>query len=146
MALAQRKLTASLDEVLRVENLVATEWFTLNALGLRGPELPSSNLIGLVATNGLDADQAEVLLDRMAARGLVERDGSGDAGLVRLTPEGQSRYTETRSRIQVQTAATFGRFDPARVEAARALLQDIAELDGDQITASGRPESNQQHS
>ena len=129
IALAQRTLTTSLHEVLGSDGLADVEWFALNALGLRGSELPVDDLAALLATNGLDRPHVEALLDDLAGRGLVERTASD----VRLTEDGRVRYAGVQKRIALRSAEVFGRFDAARVEDARALLQEIAELDDEQL-------------
>lgn len=124
LALAQRTLTAPLVTLLDAENVAMPEWFTLNALGLRG-SIPTGVLADLLATNGLDAEAVHDLLTASSDAGLVEvRDG-----VVSLTAAGTARYTELRDRIEQVTRRLFERFDPARVETARSLLQEIADTD-----------------
>ncbi|MFI5956168.1 MarR family winged helix-turn-helix transcriptional regulator [Cryptosporangium sp. NPDC051539] len=128
LALAQRTLTAPLAAVLGAENVAMPEWFTLHALGLRG-SIPTEVLTNLLATNGLDAAAVQNLLTTLGNSGLVELPD----GAVSLTPAGTVRYAELRDRIDQVTARIFERFDPARVETARGLLQEIAETDPEQL-------------
>ncbi|MET7403484.1 hypothetical protein ABZS66_59435 [Dactylosporangium sp. NPDC005572] len=124
LALAQRVLAAPLAAVLGAEHVTMPAWFTLNALGLRGPTA-SSVLSDLLATNGLDASAVGNLMDELGDAGLVDmRDG-----VATLTPAGIARYTELRQRIDAVTTHIFEQFDAARVENARSLLQEIAETD-----------------
>ncbi|BCJ39465.1 hypothetical protein GCM10010168_62870 [Actinoplanes ianthinogenes] len=61
--------------------------------------------------------------------GLVTRDLITIDDRVSLTPAGQAAYARVRDRVAQAAATFFQRFDPARVEDARSLLQEIAELD-----------------
>jgi hypothetical protein len=129
LALAQRVLAAPLAAVLSAEDTTMPAWFTLNALGLRGPS-PVAVLSGLLATNGLDDPAVRNLLTELARSGLVEeRDG-----VVSLTAGGTARYTGLRDRIENVTTRIFEQFDPTRVETARSLLQEIAYTDAEQLT------------
>ena len=129
LALAQRYLARQFTQTITSCGLPAVEWFTLNALGLRGPTLPVATLTDLSATNGLDAAAVNALLADMAGRGLAERAG----GTVTLTVAGKARYEEVRVALDADARGTFSRLDAEQVETARALLQQIAELDGDPI-------------
>ena len=129
LALAQRTLAAPLAAVLSTENLGMREWFTLNALGLRG-STRMEVLASLLATNGLDASAARDLVAAMENSGLVEVRGS----VVSLTPAGTARYTSLRDRISQVTTRIFEQFDAERVETARGLLQEIADIDPDELT------------
>ena len=129
LALAQRTLAAPLAAVLGSENMAMLEWFTLNALGLRG-STPTEALANLLATNGLDAAAAQALLTTLGNAGLVEVRDS----VASLTPAGNVRYTELRDRIDQVTTRIFAQFDPARVETARSLLQEIADTDPEELT------------
>ena len=129
LALAQRTLTAPLAAVLGRENLGMREWFTLNALGLRGATRMEV-LAGLLATNGLDASAARDLVAAMEDSGLVEVRG----GVVSLTQAGTARYTSLRDRIGQVTTRIFEQFDAERVEIARGLLQEIADIDPEELT------------
>jgi DNA-binding MarR family transcriptional regulator len=129
LALAQRYLTRQLNQTIDARGLPAVEWFTLNALGLRGPTLPTATLADLSATNGLDRPAVDALLADMAERGLVET----TAAATTLTGAGRARFEEVRDALATNARQTFSRLDADRVEAARALLQEIAELDGDPI-------------
>jgi DNA-binding MarR family transcriptional regulator len=129
LALAQRTLTAPLTAVLTAENVTMPEWFTLNALGLRG-STPTPVLSNLLATNGLDAAAVRELLTALGSAGLVEvRDD-----VVSLTTAGTARYTQLRDRINLVTTRIFEHFDAARVETAHSLLQEIAETDPEELT------------
>jgi DNA-binding MarR family transcriptional regulator len=128
LALAQRTLTAPLAAVLDGEDVGMREWFTLNALGLRGPSTMDT-LADLLATNGLDAPAAGELVGGLEDAGLVEV--GTDA--VTLTPAGAARYADLRDRIGAVTTRVFERFDPDRVETTRALLQEIAAIDPDEL-------------
>jgi hypothetical protein len=129
LALAQRTLAAPLAAVLNAENLAMPQWFTLNALGLRG-STRTEILAELLATNGLDAAATRDLVEAMHASGLVDiRDG-----VVCLTPAGTARYTGLRDRINLVTARIFEQFDADRVETTRSLLQEIADTDPEQLT------------
>lgn len=128
LALAQRVLTAPLAAVLGAEGMAMPAWFTLNALGLRGPS-PVEVLSGLLATNGLDEPAVRGLLGELSRSGLVE----DHDGVVSLTADGTARYTEMRDRIGTVTTRIFAQFDPARVETARSLLEEIAQIDPDQL-------------
>jgi hypothetical protein len=110
------------------------QWFTLNALGLRGPT-SLDDLAHLLATNGLDAAAARDLVATMETSGTVEVRG----GVVSLTPAGTVRYTGLRDRIGVVTARIFEQFDAGRVETARSLLQEIADTDPDELTRRSVP-------
>ena len=129
LALAQRTLSAPLAAVLEEERLPMLEWFTLNALGLRGT-MPIDVVTGLLAGNGLDAPAARDLVADLEASGLVEL----HTGAVSLTDAGVARYTHARDRINEVTARVFEPFGAARVEAARILLQEIAYTDPEELT------------
>jgi hypothetical protein len=129
LALAQRTLTAPLAAVLSAENLGMREWFTLNALGLRG-STRMEVLADLLATNGLDDSAARDLVAAMETSGLVEVRGS----VVSLTQAGTTRYTSLRDRIGQVTTRIFEPFDAERVETARGLLQEIADTDPEELT------------
>jgi hypothetical protein len=129
LALAQRTLTAPLAVVLRTEGLDMPEWFTLNALGLRGAA-HMEVLADLLSTNGLDTAAAQNLVTAMKNAGLVEVND----GLVTLTSAGITRYTSLRDRIKLISNRVFEQFDPVRVETARALLQEIADIDPEELT------------
>jgi hypothetical protein len=129
LALAQRVLAAPLAAVLSAEDMAMPTWFTLNALGLRGPS-PVEVLSSLLATNGLDDPAVRSLLGELTDSGLVEeRDG-----VVSLTADGTARYTHMRDRIETVTTRIFEQFDAIRVETTRSLLQEIAQTDPDQLT------------
>jgi DNA-binding MarR family transcriptional regulator len=129
LALAQRTLSAPLAAVLGTENLDMREWFTLNALGLRGPTRMEV-LADLLATNGLDASAARDLVAAMESSGLVEVRG----GVVSLTQAGAARYTSLRDRISQVTNRIFEQFGAERMETARGLLQEIADTDPEELT------------
>jgi DNA-binding MarR family transcriptional regulator len=129
LALAQRTLSAPLAAVLSAEGLAMPEWFTLNALGLRGPSTVES-LAGLLASNGLDASAARKLIDGMESAGQIEVHDY----VVSLTAASGARYTSLRDRIGHVTTLIFEQFDADRVETARGLLQEIAEIDPDELT------------
>ncbi len=129
LALAQRTLSAPLSAILEDERLPMLEWFTLNALGLRGP-MPTAVVTGLLAGNGVDSSAALELLARMDSSGLVEL----HADVVSLTDAGVARYTRARDRINEVTARIFEPFGAARVESARILLQEIAYTDPEELT------------
>lgn len=124
MALAERTLRGPLVRILAEEQLEAGGWFTLNALGLRGVT-PRAALMQLLSTNATDAAATEQLLSRLAADGLIEH---GDRGL-RLTPAGRQRFDSISGRIEAASRRIFGLFDENQVEATRALLQQIAEVE-----------------
>ena len=131
LALAQRYLARQFNQSMEALGLAAVEWFTLNALGLRGPTLPTANMAGLLATNGLDQAGVDALLAHMTRRGLIETTST----TATLTAAGRARFEEVRDALDADGRATFDRLDAEKVEAARALLQEIAELDGDPIRA-----------
>jgi DNA-binding MarR family transcriptional regulator len=131
LALAQRYLARQFNQTIDACGLPAVEWFTLNALGLRGPTMPTATLADLSASNGLDRAGVDVLLADMARRGLVET----TAEATTLTGAGRARFEEVRDALAADAEQTFGRVDAEKVEAARALLQEIAELDGDPLAA-----------
>ncbi|TQS45273.1 hypothetical protein [Cryptosporangium phraense] len=110
-----------------------TEWLTLNALGLRG-RLPLTVLTDLLSTNGLDAPAAEALFAGLAGAGLIVlSDGAAE-----LTPAGTDRYQHLRHRVDDISRRAFAQFDPARVEVARSLLQEIADLDPSGLSPRAR--------
>ena len=129
LALAQRTLAAPLAAVLSAEDLTMPAWFTLNALGLRGPT-PTEAVAQLLATNGLNVAAVRELLADLGDAGLVaERDG-----VVSLTVAGAARYAQLRDRIDSVTTRIFQNFDASRVEVTRSLLQEIAETDPEELT------------
>ncbi|WP_425954979.1 hypothetical protein [Xylanimonas sp. McL0601] len=123
MALAERNLSGPLTRILSEERTELGAWFTLNALGLRGPS-PRGVLTGLLSTNGYGDGKADALLERLAADGLLE-----GTDTVRLTAAGADRFTALTARITSVTRRVFALFDPGQVESTRALLQQIAEVD-----------------
>ncbi|MFU8872841.1 MarR family winged helix-turn-helix transcriptional regulator [Micromonospora sp. SL4-19] len=129
LALAQRTLAAPLAAVLSNENLGMQEWFTLNGLGLRG-SIRMEVLAGLLATNGLDASAARDHVAAMEDAGLVEV----RAGAVSLTQAGAARYASLRDRIGQVNTRIFEQFGAERVEIARSLLHEIAEIDPEELT------------
>jgi DNA-binding MarR family transcriptional regulator len=131
LALAQRYLARQLNQTIDACGLPAVEWFTLNALGLRGPTLLTATLADLLASNGLDRAAVDTLLADMAGRGLVD----ATAAATTLTVAGRARFEEVRDALAANGRQTFSRLDADKVESARALLQEIAELDGDPIAA-----------
>ena len=130
LALAQRTLTAPLAAFLETEKLAMPEWFTLNALGLRGPARLEA-LAGLLATNGLNEQATRALIASLDDAGLVRT----DAGVLSLTPVGAYRYAALRDRIGLINASIFEGFDAQRVETARGLLQEIAGMDPKDLLA-----------
>jgi DNA-binding MarR family transcriptional regulator len=129
LALAQRTITAPLDGIREAERTTAPAWFTLIALAMRGPSTADA-LAGLLATNGLDRTAVGDLLATMERDGLVEVDD----GAVALTAAGTARHAHLRDRIGAIAARVAERFGPDRVEAARELLQEIAETDPREIS------------
>ncbi len=130
MALAERNLRGPLLRILTEEDLEPGAWFTLNALGLRGPT-PAATVEQLLSTNGYDGPGVDALLGRLATDGLIEvRDER-----LRLTPAGAERYRALSDRIGKATGRVFSLFDATTVETARALLQQIAETDPATINA-----------
>lgn len=124
MALAERNLRGPLQRILADEALDPGAWFTLNALGLRGPT-PRYFLRAMLGTNGYDERGADELISVLAAWGLVE----GDDDALRLTDAGAERYAAVSGRIGEVTRRIFTLFDATQVESARALMQQIAETD-----------------
>ena len=139
MALAERNLRQPLVRILAEEQLAANEWFTINALGLRGA-MPRVVLKDLLSTNGNDAADVEVLLSGLATDALVE---DGDDGRLRLTSGGRQRFDSISDRVAAVTGRIFGLFDASQVEATRALLQQIAEVDPETIERVAFQESAQ---
>jgi DNA-binding MarR family transcriptional regulator len=129
LALAQRVLAVPLAAVLSAEAMTMPTWFTLNALGLRGPTSVEV-LSTLLATNGLDHPAVLGLLGELTDSGLVEERDR----VVSLTADGTARYTHMRDRIETVSTRIFEQFDPIRVETTRSLLQEIAQTDPDQLT------------
>ncbi|TCN38908.1 hypothetical protein EV644_108303 [Kribbella orskensis] len=131
MALAERNLRGPLIRILTEEDLEPGAWFTLNALGLRGGT-PTTTVKELLFTSGYDDRSVDALLARLAADGLLE---DGDEQLS-LTPAGAERFASLSDRIGTVTGRVFSLFDATQVEAARALLQQIAETDQATIDAA----------
>lgn len=57
---------------------------------------------------------------------------------VTLTAVGWARFEGVRDALDADGRETFSRLDSERVEAACAVLQQVAELDGDPIPAASR--------
>jgi hypothetical protein len=86
-------------------------------------------LADLLASNGQDASAAREVIAALGNSGLVEVNGSAAS----LSQAGTTRYTILRKRIDQVTARIFEQFDAERVETARGLLQEIADLDLQQL-------------
>ncbi|MFI6477029.1 hypothetical protein ACIBH1_03785 [Nonomuraea sp. NPDC050663] len=71
---------------------------------------------------GLDPAGAAALLDDLAARGLI---GVGDDGLTRTTQEGDALHTRLSETIAPITGRVFGDFDPAELEVAHRVLNEV---------------------
>ncbi|MBA2892750.1 MarR family transcriptional regulator [Nonomuraea soli] len=124
IAEAQGALRGLLEGVLAPTGVSGNGYLALRVLTLRGPMAPGDLRDFLAGQRqlGLDPAGAAALLDDLAARGLI---GVGDDGLTRTTQEGAALHTRLSETIAPITGQVFGDFDPADLEVAHRVLNEV---------------------
>jgi len=123
LALAERTLTAVLQEHLAERGVVPETWYALQLLAVRGPVLDRDVLAAdLASSRALNADSTRALLARLEAEGLIR----GDRG-VELTDEGRALHASLREYVAIPRDRLLREFDVEDIETTVRTLRAIAD-------------------
>ena len=121
LALAERSLTAVLQDHLAERGVRPETWYALQLLTVRGPVLEREVLAAdLASSRALNPDSTRALLAQLEADGLIRGDAEVD-----LTPAGEAVHRSLREYIAGPTAELLGRFDLADIETTVRTLRAI---------------------
>ena len=123
LALAERTLTAVLQEHLAERGVVPETWYALQLLAVRGPVLDRDVLAAdLASSRALNADSTRALLARLEAEGLIRGDRE-----VELTDEGRALHASLREYVAIPRDRLLREFDVEDIETTVRTLRAIAD-------------------
>ena len=123
LGLAERRLTAVLQEHLAKRDTRPETWYALRLITAYGPVADRGTVSAeLASSRTLDSDSARELLARLASEGVIR----GDAQL-ELTDEGETLYRSLRAYVGDAAVRFLSQFDLDDVETTVRTLQAIAE-------------------
>jgi DNA-binding MarR family transcriptional regulator len=123
LALAERTLTAVLQDHLAERGVRPETWYALQLLTVRGPALDREALAAdLASSRALNPDSTRALLARLEAEGLIR----GDRG-VELTDDGRALHRSLREYVAVPRDRLLSQFDDEDIETTVRTLRAIAE-------------------
>jgi DNA-binding MarR family transcriptional regulator len=121
--------TAAAAEALAEENLTPLESGVLAYLSRISGE-PNIDQNGLAARMGVDRSHASLLVDKLAARGLLNREVNPEnrrAHILSLTPTGEKTYARTRPGFNAGQQKILSVLRPAERELLLDLLVRVVE-------------------
>jgi DNA-binding MarR family transcriptional regulator len=123
LALAERTLTAVLQDHLAERGVRPETWYALQLLTVRGPVLEREALAAdLASSRALNPDSTRELLARLEAEGLI----CGDRE-IELTDDGRALHRSLREYVAVPRDRLLSQFDVEDIETTVRTLRAIAE-------------------
>ena len=123
LALAERTLTAVLQDHLAERGVRPETWYALQLLTVRGPVLEREALAAdLASSRALNPDSTRELLARLEAEGLIRGDRE-----IELTDEGRALHRSLREYVAVPRDRLLSQFDVEDIETTVRTLRAIAE-------------------
>ena len=113
-------------------NLTPMQYAAMSCLNKRDGE-PGIDQIGLAARVGIDRNSASVLVDELAARGIIERrvsDADRRARLLQLTPSGERLFHRVRKDNLAAQARALAPLAPDERELLLDLLTRLVAANG----------------
>ncbi len=123
LALAERTLTAVLQDHLAERGVRPETWYALQLLTVRGPVLDREALAAdLASSRALNPDSTRELLARLEAEGLIRGDRE-----IELTDDGRALHRSLREYVAVPRDRLLSQFDVEDIETTVRTLRAIAE-------------------
>ena len=123
LALAERTLTAVLQDHLAERGVRPETWYALQLLTVRGPVLEREALAAdLASSRALNPDSTRELLARLEAEGLIRGDRE-----IELTDDGRALHRRLREYVAVPRDRLLSQFDVEDIETTVSTLRAIAE-------------------
>jgi DNA-binding MarR family transcriptional regulator len=123
LALAERTLTAVLQDHLAERGVRPETWYALQLLTVRGPVLEREALAAdLASSRALNPDSTCELLARLEAEGLIRGDRE-----IELTDDGRALHRSLREYVAVPRDRLLSQFDVEDIETTVRTLRAIAE-------------------
>ena len=123
LALAERTLTAVLQDHLAERGVRPETWYALQLLIVRGPVLEREVLAAdLASSRALNPDSTRELLARLEAEGLIRGDRE-----IELTDDGRALHRSLREYVAVPRDRLLSQFDVEDIETTVRTLRAIAE-------------------
>ena len=126
LALAERSLTAVLQDHLAERGVRPETWYALQLLTVRGPVLERELLAAdLASSRALNPDSTRALLARLEAEGLIRGDHE-----IELTDDGRALHRSLREYVAIPRDRLLSQFDVEDIETTVRTLRAIAERAG----------------
>ena len=126
LALAERTLTAVLQDHLAERGVRPETWYALQLLTVRGPVLEREVLAAdLASSRALNPDSTRELLARLEAEGLIRGDRE-----IELTDDGRALHRSLREYVAIPRDRLLSQFDVEDIETTVRTLRAIAERAG----------------
>jgi len=126
LALAERSLTAVLQDHLAERGVRPETWYALQLLTVRGPVLERELLAAdLASSRALNPDSTRALLARLEAEGLIRGDRE-----IELTDDGRALHRSLREYVAIPRDRLLSQFDVEDIETTVRTLRAIAERAG----------------
>ena len=123
LALAERTLTAVLQDHLAERGVRPETWYALQLLTVRGPVLDREALAAdLASSRALNPDSTRELLARLEAEGLIRGDRE-----IELTDDGRVLHGSLREYVALPRDRLLSQFDVEDIETTVRTLRAIAE-------------------
>ena len=123
LALAERTLTAVLQDHLAERGVRPETWYALQLLTVRGPVLEREALAAdLASSRALNPDSTRELLARLEAEGLIRGDRE-----IELTDDGRALHRSLREYVAIPRDRLLSQFDVEDIETTVRTLRAIAE-------------------
>jgi len=123
LALAERTLTAVLQDHLAERGVRPETWYALQLLTVRGPVLEREVLAAdLASSRALNPDSTRELLARLEAEGLIRGDRE-----IELTDDGRALHRSLREYVAIPRDRLLSQFDVEDIETTVRTLRAIAE-------------------
>jgi DNA-binding MarR family transcriptional regulator len=126
LALAERTLTAVLQDHLAERGVRPETWYALQLLTVRGPVLEREVLAAdLASSRALNPDSTRELLARLEAEGLIRGDRE-----IELTDDGRALHRSLREYVAIPRDRLLSQFDVEDIETTVRTLRAIAQRAG----------------
>ena len=126
LALAERSLTAVLQDHLAERGVRPETWYALQLLTVRGPVMEREVLAAdLASSRALNPDSTRALLARLEAEGLIRGDRE-----IELTDDGRALHRSLREYVAIPRDRLLSQFDVEDIETTVRTLRAIAERAG----------------
>jgi len=123
LALAERSLTAVLQDHLAERGVRPETWYALQLLTARGPVLEREVLAAdLASSRALNPDSTRALLARLEAEGLIRGDRE-----IELTDDGRALHRSLREFVAIPRDRLLSQFDAEDIETTVRTLRALAE-------------------